>query len=545
MMAAGSADERGAIYTRSEVVAFILDLIGYTADRPLQHMRLLEPSFGDADFLVPAIDRLLAAFEASGDLTSPVLALKDAVRGVELHHETFAKTRGLVAEKLREWGVSQSEAKTLAGHWLVQGDFLLWDPDIAFTHVVGNPPYVRQELIPDVLMSEYRRRFRSIYDRADLYVPFIEQGLAVLAPKGQLGYICADRWMKNRYGAPLRSLISEQYHLSTYVDMFDTPAFHSEVTAYPAIMVLVNDSGTTTRVAHRPEIEAGNLSQLTLALRDGRPHQSVATVENAVNGSEPWILDSADQLAVVRRLEAKFSPIEEVGCKVGIGVATGADRVFIGKYDEMDVEPQRKLPLAMSRDLVTGKVVWCGHGVLNPFEDDGSLAPLSEYPKFAAYLGKHATEIRSRHVSKKNPDGWYRTIDRIYRPLTYKPKLLFPDIKGEANVVFEEGKLYPHHNLYVLTSEEWDLRALQAIMLSAVARLFVATYCTKMRGGFLRFQAQYVRRIRLPKWEAVPAKLQKRLTHAGKSGDRRECNAAAALVYGLSASEQELIGMGD
>jgi len=29
----------------------------------------------------------------------------------------------------------------------------------SFTHVVGNPPYVRQELIPDVLMTEYYRRY--------------------------------------------------------------------------------------------------------------------------------------------------------------------------------------------------------------------------------------------------------------------------------------------------------------------------------------------------------------------------------------------------
>jgi AcrR family transcriptional regulator len=59
--------------------------------------------------------------------------------------------------------------------------------------VIGNPPYVRQELIPDVLMAEYRRRFATIYDRADIYVPFIERSLSVLAPGGCLGFICADR----------------------------------------------------------------------------------------------------------------------------------------------------------------------------------------------------------------------------------------------------------------------------------------------------------------------------------------------------------------
>jgi len=545
VLASAGVEERGAIFTKREVVDFILDLIGYTPDANLHQKRLLEPSFGDGDFLIPAIERLFAAFARSGDPSSPVLALKNAIRGVELHRETFKATSARVVSRLEELGLTGAEARALAGAWLAQGDFLLWESEVTFTHVVGNPPYVRQELIPDILMAEYRRRYPSIFDRADLYVPFIEHGLAQLAPKGRLGYICADRWMKNRYGAPLRSHVAQGFHLATYVDMFDTPAFHSDVVAYPAIFVLTNEIDNVTRVAHRPAIDASVLGPLAISLRDGVTHPAVSSATDIVRGSEPWIMDSVDQLAVVRRLEAAFPSIEDAGCKVGIGVATGADKVFIGKYDQLDVEPERKLPLAMSRDLTSGTVQWRGYGVINPFEDDGRLAALEDYPKFAAYLEQHGSEIRKRHVSQKNPSGWYRTIDRIYRPLTYKPKLLFPDIKGEANVVFEEGKLYPHHNLYVLTSDSWDLRALQAVMLSDVAKLFIATYCTKMRGGFLRFQAQYVRRIRVPKWNDVPSDLQQTLRRAGGAGIRESCNAAAAELYGLSAEEQRIIGMED
>lgn len=53
------APNRGAVFTRPEVVAAILDLSGYTADRPLHLLRLLEPSFGDGDFLFPACRRPL------------------------------------------------------------------------------------------------------------------------------------------------------------------------------------------------------------------------------------------------------------------------------------------------------------------------------------------------------------------------------------------------------------------------------------------------------------------------------------------------------
>ena len=51
-LATGSVDDRGAIFTRPEVVEFILDLAGYTPDQPLHRRRLLEPAFGHGDFLL-------------------------------------------------------------------------------------------------------------------------------------------------------------------------------------------------------------------------------------------------------------------------------------------------------------------------------------------------------------------------------------------------------------------------------------------------------------------------------------------------------------
>ena len=78
--------------------------------------------------------------------------------------------------------------RSLCDAWLYQGDFLLAEFEPAFTHVVGNPPYVRQEAIPDILMAEYRMRYKTIYDRADIYVPFIERSLALLAQGGKLGF---------------------------------------------------------------------------------------------------------------------------------------------------------------------------------------------------------------------------------------------------------------------------------------------------------------------------------------------------------------------
>ncbi len=545
-LAKTGVEERGAIFTRPEVVDFILDLVGYTADRPLHRLRLLEPSFGEGDFLIVAIRRLMEAWTKSvKGRGNAAVDLKHCVRAVELHRPAYEQTRTKVLEVLGSAGMSAATARALADTWLVNGDYLLVPLDGEFNVVIGNPPYVRQELIPEVLLAEYRARYRTIFDRADLYIPFIERSLRSLVPGGRVGFICADRWMKNRYGGPLRKLVSDGYHLKIFVDMVNTPAFRSEVIAYPAITVISREKAGVTRLARQPTIERKALSTLAkqlLGTAGKNRAESVREIAGIVSGTKPWILDSTDHLRLLRRLEERFPTVEDVGCKVGIGVATGADRAFIGPFEGLDVEPGRKLPLVMTRDILEGVVKWRGLGVINPFKEDGGLVNLEKYPRLKRHLEAHKEQIAGRHVARKAPLNWYRTIDRIYPALALEPKLLIPDIKGEAHVVYEEGRLYPHHNLYYLTSDTWDLKALRAVLMSGIAWLFVSIYSTKMRGGYLRFQAQYLRRIRIPDWNEVPPNLRHDLTEAAERNDVTACNRAVFALYGLSEEEIATLG---
>lgn len=547
---AGTA-ARGAVFTRPEVVDFILDLAGYSEDQALHQKRLLEPSFGGGDFLLPIVRRLLTAWRAAKQDGSALEELGDALRGVELHRETFQITRAAVISLLKGEGFAAEIAIALVDKWLSQGDFLLAPLGGQYDFVVGNPPYVRQELIPKPLLAEYRARYATMYDRADIYIPFIERSLSVLSEGGNLGFICADRWMKNRYGAPLRGLIADQFHLKIYVDMVDTRAFHSNVIAYPAITIISREAQGRTRIAHRPAIDRNVLATLAKTLRNPNSVQDCADIRELArvpNGAEPWLLESSNQTGLIRRLENAFPTLEEAGCRVGIGVATGADKAYIGDFDSLDVEPDRKLPLVTTRDIASGEVHWRGQGVINPFADDGSLVDLRDYPRLQRHLEAHREVVMGRHCAQKIPANWYRTIDRITPLLAARPKLLIPDIKGEAHIVFESGdlSLYPHHNLYYVVSDEWDLRALQAVLLSCLTRLFVATYSTKMRGGFLRFQAQYLRRIRLPRWADVSEALRTELSDGAISRDLLACNRATFKLYDLSEYEQSVVdGNGD
>ena len=82
------------------------------------------------------------------------------------------------------------------------------------------------------------------------------------------------------------------------------------------------------------------------------------------------------------------------------------------------------------------------------------------------------------------------------------------------------------------------MHALQAVLMSGIARLFVATYSTRMRGGYMRFQAQYLRRIRVPYWRDVPPRLKLELTKAAAIRDTAACNRAVFELYGLSDGER-------
>jgi hypothetical protein len=522
----------------------MLDLAGYTPENEITSQRIFEPSFGGGDFLLPVIERLLQAYKANNnDFASIHHDLKGAILGFELHAPTCCATKQKTQALLENMGCSRPQALGLTDSWLQCGDFLLSPVEGTFDFVLGNPPYIRQENIPDPILNEYRRQYPTMYDRADIYVAFYQRSLDLLKKNGNLAFICADRWTKNKYGGPLRGMVSDNFWLKYYIDMTDAEAFHSEVNSYPAITVLQKSTGNKTRIAHCSQVSRSSLANLHSELTATKTFSGskVTQVNDVVNGTSPWLVHSLDQVDLVRRLERDFPTIESAGCKVGIGVATGADKVYLGPYDELPVEESRKLPILTTNDIKTGQIEWHGTGVVNPFEDDGSLVNLTQYPLLETYLNNNAEAIQKRAVARKNPTRWYRTIDKITTRLTSRPKLLIPDIKGEANIVFDKGDYYPHHNLYFITSERWDLRALQGLLLSGIAKLFVSMYTTKMRGGYLRFQAQYLRRIRIPFWVDVPDPLKQRL-QAAIDRNTTEAAEACCALYGLNDSERTSIG---
>jgi hypothetical protein len=396
-------------------------------------------------------------------------------------------------------------------------------------------------MIADELMAEYRKRYATIFDRADLYVPFIEHALNLLADGGRLGFICADRWMRNQYGRGLRKFVTRGYSMDLVLTMHDVDAFEEQVSAYPAVTVIsrraqgsVIVADTTAAFGDEAAREFGAWAADPSEGLVEQPSYHTARLPHWFPGEDSWPSASPARLAMLEELNDRFRLLEDetTGTRVGIGVATGADKVFI-THDRDTAEPDRMMPLAMVKDTTSGKVDWGGNFLVNPWDSQGKLVGLDAYPKLAAYFGQHRKVLSKRYVAVKQPNRWYKTIDKVDSKLTRRPKLLFPDMKLTIHPVLDEGGLYPHHNLYYIVSNTWDMRVLGGLLLSKVAEAFVEAYAVKMRGGTLRFQAQYLRKIRVPD----PAEMREEVCKAlAKAFDERNVEAAteAALrAYGL------------
>jgi adenine-specific DNA-methyltransferase len=266
------------------------------------------------------------------------------------------------------------------------------------------------------------------------------------------------------------------------------------------------------------------------------PGLRTALVDSWFKGSDPWPCHSPRQLALLRHLEDHFAALE-CNAKVGIGVATGSDAVFITK-DAGLVEPSRLLKLAMASDIAGGTTEWSGHYLVDPWDSAG-LVNLDRFPRLREYFEKHEAALRKRHTATKNVQGWYKTIDRITHTLAGRPKLYIADIKSRLDPVLDRGETYPHHNLYFIQSDEWDLEVLGGLLMSSVGQFFVESYGVRMRGGYWRFQAQYLRRIRVPDPRALSSRHAKQLTEAFRKRDREEATRVALQVYGIDKHDME------
>jgi len=103
-----------------------------------------------------------------------------------------------------------------------------------FDITIGNPPYISAPIqIASPELNEQRqhivacKKYKSLNEKWDLYVPFMELGLQLLSLNGVFSMIVPYPLTNQKYGKKFRKMITEEYRLLEIADLGGTKIFEN------------------------------------------------------------------------------------------------------------------------------------------------------------------------------------------------------------------------------------------------------------------------------------------------------------------------------
>ena len=490
----------GAVFTRPEVVSYMMrEVMRAGRFRRWSGLRVLEPSCGDGAFVLPIVDSLIAEKPDWNDES-----LNWFLLAFDVSEKSISYVARVVGARLEAAGCPEVIANRLISRWFRCEDFLLHDFKDRFDVVIGNPPYIRFDNIAPAKQRAYKARYDTFSERCDIYVPFFERSLLLLSQRGVFSFICTNRFVRSSYGRRLRRMISNSFHVALYLNMEHTQPFETEVSAYPAIYVIDQRVGGETYSGEMNSLEGDALRHY----RTGAAGSRLNKFAKWYGGDDAWVTTDSAERERFESITCSFPTIEQsgAGTQVGIGVASGADEIYVDPQRNAEIEDSCLLPLVASEDIRSGNIEWDGRYILNPYDphNDRKMLELSNFPKAGKYLESHASRLKARYCAKKHPGSWYRTLDRISYKVLKSVKILLPDIQRGGNVALDEhGEYYPHHNVYWISSDTWNMQALCVLMRSSFVTDQIRRVSVQMRGGSIRYQAQNLRHVHIPAWSSL------------------------------------------
>lgn len=299
---------RGAFFTPEGVTRHLAEWAIRSAEDAV-----LEPSAGEAAFLVAAVGRL-----------QQLGAVQPTVHGVELHHASARIAREAVAEA---GGVARIEVS----------DFFLTKPRAAYAAVIGNPPFIRyQDFVGE---ARDRARFAAqaqgvaLTGLASSWAAFVVHAAAHLRPGGRLGMVLPAELLSTNYAAPIRQFLLERFS-SVELVTFETQIFPDA----EADTVLVKAEGWLSEPAGvatlRQTRDATTLDSLSAGT-------TWSTVDSAARWTPLHIRDETVDAIAKLIPSGAFVPLQELG-DTTLGMVTGANKFFT-------LSPQRVRELGIPR----------------------------------------------------------------------------------------------------------------------------------------------------------------------------------------------------
>ena len=439
----------------------------------LKSIKVLDPACGSGAFLVEVFNYLQNEWlELSQTLQTlgeePEFGLfnyrnvyksilQNNIYGVDLNSESVQIT------KLSLWlktANSQDELTTLDNNIKI-GNSLIddvnldekafkWQQEFPFKFdvVVGNPPYVRQELFSPI--KPHLQQHYSVYaGAADLYCYFYEKATQLLAPNGKLGFITSNKWMRANYGANLRQFILQNTKIQSFIDLGGQEVFKG-------VGVDANI------IIYQKTADANNnyVFKVSQNLQDFSDFASNHLDKNCFN-----IAINNLALSIKLKIEQLGTPLKDWDVKINYGIKTGFNDAFIidskTKEELCLADPKSAeiiKPILRGRDIGRYSTNWAGLWVI--FTRRG--IDIEKYPEIKKHLMKFYEDIKPRNNQetrgrKPGQYKWFEIQDNIaYYEEFEKEKVIYGQFR-QGEFTFEDKEIYLSSNEYMIVSKNGNI----------------------------------------------------------------------------------------
>lgn len=358
-----------------------------------------------------------------------------------------------------------------------------------FDIVIGNPPYVRQELIGD-LKKYFQKKFQVYHGMADLYSYFFERGMQLLKRGGLFGIIVANKWMRANYGEPLRRWLKQQ-DLKQIIDFGDLQVFDN-ATTYPCIIVAGKDNYSVNRSLFITNVHTLEFDNLDVYVTNYQQKLDQQKLDNT-----GWQLAGDAEQLLFLKIQTDTIPLGEyVKGKIFRGVLSGLDEAFVidsSKYTELIREDAKSVellkPYQAGKDIKRYQVsnsqrylVFIPKGFTKKNLDTDSENPWEWFAKKYPAIAKHLRAFEEKaKIRYDKGDYWWEMRACEYYQAFEKPKITFLKFQVKPVFTFDNAGFIVNSAGFIIPVED---KVLLGILNSKLGWYNVSKICTQIQNGY-------------------------------------------------------------
>ena len=420
---------------------------------------------------------------------------------------------------------------------------------IGFDCVIGNPPYIQlQSMGTDADVLE-RMKYKTYVRTGDIYCLFYEQGMNLLKPNGCLCYITSNKWMRAGYGKELRQYFIAKTNPVLLIDFAGIKIFDA-ATVETNILIAKKESYTQNTLACIIS-NTDDLNKLSVLVQ-----QQAVECNFAENDS--WIILSAIEQSIKRKIEAVGTPLKDWDIRINYGIKTGFNEAFVITTDKRNeilancqTEDERTRTAELIRPILRGRDIkryaynWAGLYLIATFPS--RHYDIEMYPAVKQYLltfgiekleqtGKayivNGEKIKAR---KKTNNKWFEIQDSIsYWEDFSKPKIVWGNLNLTPNYALVENNSFINAPSSMIVPAS---KYLLAILNSKIADFYIKLLGVTRNGGYFEYKPMFIEQLPIPQLKIE----NKELAQIERLIDNNNYTEIEYIVYNLYGLTQDEI----